>query len=239
VASTFFKLVINEELMSSSFDEIVEELATDLGLAKPPMNNNVDIQQYTNLELIVMNVSDLKEICGKHGLKKNGNKQDIINRILLKQSSTTITLPGIDNENLIFDKVKSELFKTWFLRPNTTNTPMKVGRECEPRIATKITNFASKYGYVIKNVAEIGLVKSQSSNYLATLIDRLAIHRVYDSPTNQEIYLDKVIGIEIKCSTTNETREESITRIRTYTSRFICCEFGDEDFKKLVWKTSY
>ena len=60
VASTFFKLVMEEDLMlssSASSNEIVEELSTDLGfLKRSTNNNNIGFQQYTNFELIVMNV---------------------------------------------------------------------------------------------------------------------------------------------------------------------------------------
>ena len=62
VASTFFKLVMKENLMSSasaSAKEIVEELGNDLGFLK--RTNSIEIQQYTNLEL--KNQENILQIC--------------------------------------------------------------------------------------------------------------------------------------------------------------------------------
>ncbi len=95
------------------------------------------------------------------------------------------------------DEIKLELLGVWFMSP-INNTSMKIRKECEPLIGSKISQFASSNGFYVYDITEVVLVQSANSNYIASSVDRLAL---YDEIQTNGIKNTYIIGIEIKCMT--------------------------------------
>ena len=207
-----------------------------------PTDNQEEDHLYNNDELTVMNKTELRDICLKHGYSRNGNKNDLITRILKKQEER-VRDANISADD---DEVKSRLMKRWFQKPITNNTSIKMGQACEPLIASNIPLALNNGHFKIYDVTEVGLVRSQESNYLATSVDRLAVIEIKKEMTlmhnlvdDEEDVIKYNACIEIKCMTKNETKNEAIERISNFESNFLNCVFGDKAFMELVWTQEY
>jgi hypothetical protein len=165
-----------------------------------------------------LNIKQLKELCRTFGRKSTGKKDELMERILEGPS---------DNRTNRDYFIKNKLMGIWFMPP-IHNTAMKIGKCCEPLIAKKIPKFIASSGHTMSDIVEVGLVKSNRSQYLATSVDRLGVFSLY----NKEIHskenrdsLEKVVGVEIKCMTNKKTREKAFERISKYKEKYILCFF--------------
>ncbi len=237
ITSTVASIIFNASYLDDEFASDHNVLAPGLG-AKMFRPIPTEDPQYTSNELIVMTIEQLREICREYGQKVSGNKDELIRRVLAGRINKYIS-----NEFLI----KNKLMSTWFMPP-IQNTSMKIGQRCEPQIANKIAQFTAAGGVTISSMIEVGLVKSNTSRYIATSVDRLCVLSLYD-PNDLEEYkdgvgnelgmLEKIVAIEIKCMTNKRTRENAIKRIAKYDGSFQKCDFGDSTFLELVWSLDY
>jgi hypothetical protein len=235
ITSSVASMIFNMSNLDNEFETNYNIVAAALGstLFRPLPSSETLNHQYTHPELVIMNVNQLKDLCRAFGQRSTGNKNELIERVLSVPISNRI-----QNHDYV---IKNKLIGTWFMAP-VHNTPMKIGKRCEPLIAEKIPQFIESAGHNISNIVEVGLVKSSRSRYLATSIDRLCVFSLYNPnihPEENRESLEKVMAVEIKCMTNKKTREKALKRISTYEKKYVLCFFGDATFKHLVWNINY
>ena len=128
-------MVFNISNWDIEFEEYYNVVAPTLGvrLLKPIILE--EDRQYTPEELMLLTVSQLKDICHSYGQKVTGNKEDLIGRVLEGRVNKETT-----NAEFL---IKNKLMSIWFMAP-VKNTAMKIGQQCEHLIANKIPQFALK-----------------------------------------------------------------------------------------------
>lgn len=189
---------------------------------------------YTREVLSLKTCTQLKEILrNEMNLPVTGNKSQLIDRIL-------------ETPPIIYD-IRQEMLNVWFMKPLKTSPALKIGRENEKNIADKIIQFFSDNSstdgtpYNVSFISEVGLVRSKTCTSLYTSADRLCFLSIGPRHNIGPWSCHYLCPVEIKTVVKDSTEDAALRRLSQIRQgkRIIPVCFGTEDFKSLVWNTSY
>ena len=109
-------MVFNISNLDIEFEEYYNVVAPTLGvrLLKPIILE--EDRQYTPEELMLLTVSQLKDICHSYGQKVTGNKEDLIGRVLEGRVNKETTTAEFAIKNKQF-ATNNKLMSIWFMAP--------------------------------------------------------------------------------------------------------------------------